>query len=85
MLERDRARMNQSIQNVLNFFSIKNVMNAKLSETQILRELSMLLISSLNQIESYLIESFSSLFELESSTIQVESSLIQLKSSLILK
>ena len=49
--------------------------NAKLTETQILRELSI-------EIESSLIELKSSLIELKGSLIQLERSLIQLESSL---
>ena len=56
--------------------------NAKLTETRIFRELSIVIESSLIELKSSLIQLKSSLIQLESSVIQLESSLIQLLSSL---
>ena len=58
------------------------VWNAKLTETRIFRELSIVIESSLIELKISLIELKSSLIQLESSVIQLESSLIQLLSSL---
>ena len=60
------------------------LLNAKLTETSIFRELSIEIESSLIELKSSLIQLKSSLIQLESSLIQLESSLIQLLSSLYL-
>ena len=59
------------------------VWNAKLTETQLFRELSFEIENSLIQLRSSLIQLKSSLIQLESSFIQLESSFIQLESSFI--
>ena len=63
---------------------VKNLWNAKLTETRIFRELSIVIESPLIELKSSLIQLQiqSSLIQLESSLIQLESSLIQLLSSL---
>ena len=76
------VQMNQFIQNAMKCFSIKNVVNAKLSETQILRELSMLFMNSLIQIEISLIQRDSSLIEFVSSLLELNISLFELESSI---
>ena len=58
------------------------VWDAKLTETQIFRELSISIESSLIELKSSLIELNSSLIQLKSSLFQLGSSLIQLESSL---
>ena len=62
--------------------SVLYVWNAKLTETRILRELSIEIESSLIELKSSLIELKSSLIELKSSLVQLEGSLIQLESSI---
>ena len=57
--------------------SVLYVWNAKLTETRILRELSIEIESSLIELKSSLIELKSSLFELMSSIMKLESSVIK--------
>ena len=57
--------------------SVLYVWNAKLTETRILRELSIEIESSLIELKSSLIELKSSLFELKSSIMKLESSVIK--------